>query len=219
MSLNQVTNEVLNDQIKILNAQFTKDDIDTDIVDLENEDDELTEQQLTKLLAKVNQKKRAYYGRIFTQQAIRHVIMQVEESFKSQVSEARQELMQERNQAFVSTDPTITQHVDQHVGNIQEDELVKLAKNLTTSHTTPEISKLTDSLQSYYAARSRNENQQQLKSKLESTFTDSPQEHVQQNLVTSQSPILDELAKLRMLCAKLQAKSAANPEKFKELTS
>lgn len=183
----------------------------------------LTRQGLDKIVSKVNQKKKIYYGKIFTQQAKRHVVMQLQAASADSFLKAHEQVEAMKSRLFVPVDPEISSLTTQQPAKLQtrlkglsSDEIHSLSDSLVNGHN-GNSAKLSKALKDYNKAMETRRKYKDMKQFLTTTFTDSPQDSIQNNLITTQSPVLDELARLRTLSAKVQAKIAANPEKFEKL--
>lgn len=184
---------------------------------------QLTSQGLDKAISKVNQKKKVYYGKIFTQQAKRHVVMQLQAASADSFLKAHEQVEAMKTRLFVPVDPEISSLTTQESTKLQtrleglsSDEIHSLSDSLVNGHN-GNSAKLSKALKNYNKAMETRRKYKELKQFLTTTFTNSPQDSIQNNLITTQSPVLDELARLRTLSAKVQAKIAANPEKLEKL--
>lgn len=188
----------------------------------------LTSQGLDKIISKVNQKKKVYYGKIFTQQAKKHVIMQLQAASADSFLEAHEKVESMKSRLFVSVDPDISslatstksgdsnKKLQTRLEGLSKYEIHNLSESLVNGHN-GNSAHLSKALKRYNEAVAKHRKYAEVKNNLKSTFSDSPQESIQKNLITTQSPVLDELAKLRTLCAKLQSKLNSNPETLKLL--
>lgn len=243
--------QFLEDQIRIINAPLRLDSESREAIlstGRENDEDEsssssaeegfvseenkkkkkkkktrLTSQGLDKIISKVNQKKKIYYGKIFTQQAKRHVVMQLQAASADSFLKAHEQVEAMKSRLFVPVDPEISSLTTQQSTKLQtrleglsSDEIHSLSDSLVNGHN-GNSAKLSKALKSYNKALETRRKYKGLKQFLTTTFTDSPQDSIQRNLISTQSPVLDELARLRTLSAKVHAKIATNPEKLEKL--
>lgn len=183
----------------------------------------LTSQGMDKMISKVNQKKKIYYGKIFTQQAKRHVVMQLQAASADSFLKAHEQVEAMKSRLFVPVDPEVSSLATQpqaqaqtRLEGLSSEEIHSLSDSLVNGHN-GNSAKLSKALKNYNKAMETRRKYKDLKQFLTTTFTESPQESIQNNLITTQSPVLDELARLRTLSAKVQAKIATNPEKLQQI--
>lgn len=227
------------EQIRYLNSPLTLDAETLDsLVASDSEDDDIgddaddheeqgnsprfTSQLLSTVLGRVDHRKKIYYNKIFTQQAIKHVSLQVQSAFFAKSKNAIKKLEDKRSELFVVADPKVVFQASSklefrrhNLSTLSRKELLEMANNIQNACGSNQ--RLQEAIKKYNQSLARHRQCKSVLSTIESTFTDNPQENVQPNLITKQSPMLEDLAKLRTLCAKISAKIQSNPSQLKRL--
>jgi hypothetical protein len=238
------TKSFLEAQIKELLLPFAFSDrawarILNNIVDSENikVNEGQLEVGLERVLTRVNGIKKSYLQRQFTQQATRHVALQLLESENSAQARATDqtnsilELIQSDNEEEGENDDAeeddaeverqLRERLKVQFFLMSEKQLLALAQDLLESDragTEGLAQNLYDAKQKYAKTKQQNKTYQTVHETLIATVTDDPEEAVQPNLLTQASPeLINLIGKIRSLSAKVSAKAEAHPKRTKEL--
>lgn len=238
------TKAFLDSQIKDLLLPFAFSDhaqtrILTGIVD--SEDSKVSETQLEagldRILTRVNGIRKSYLQRQFTQQATRHVALQLLESENSAQTRAADqtnsilELIQSDNEDNdensgeeeddLEVERQLRERLKVQFFLMSDKRLLDLVQDLLESdraNTEGLAQSLYESNQKYKKIKKQNETYETVHNTLVTTLTDDPKEAVQSNLLVQPNPeLLNLIGKIRSLSAKVSAKSTVHPKRTKEL--
>uniref|UniRef100_A0A060TB47 ARAD1D25080p n=1 Tax=Blastobotrys adeninivorans TaxID=409370 RepID=A0A060TB47_BLAAD len=186
----------LEDQISQLQAPLSLPEKSLDA--LAEGDEKWSQAAADRIVSLTNQRRKAFYRRIFTQQAKKHVLLQMHSAYSEQMTKKRTQLQQLTAQASVTVDPRIPQVQNQsQIRGLSDEELAEHARLLSKSAQRPKLKLLLSKLRAAQSARVKYH-----ALRLELAKFD----NIQQNLASTNSPLLDELAMIRTLCVRLGAK-------------
>lgn len=208
---------------------------------VDRESGEVNEAQLEagleRVLTRVNGIKKSYLQRQFTQQATRHVALQLLESQNSAQARATDqtnsilELIQSEDEEDSENGDTeeddaeverqLRERLKVQFFLMSEKQLLALAQDLLESDragTEGLAQNLYDAKQKYEKTKQQNKTYQTVHDTLIATVTDDPEEAAQPNLLTQPNPeLINLIGKIRSLSAKVSAKVEAHPKRAKEL--
>lgn len=200
----------LEDQISLLQAPLSLPEKSLEA--LAEGDEKWSQAAADRIVSLTNQRRKAFYRRIFTQQAKKHVLLQMNSAYSEQMTNKRTRLQQLTAQASVTVDPRIPQVQNQsQIRGLSDEELAEHARLLSKSSSQrPKLKLLLSKLR---AAQSAKVKYHALRLEL-AKF-----DNIQQNLASTNSPLLDELAMIRTLCVRLGAKveSATDSSLYKAI--
>lgn len=192
---------------------------------------------LDRILTRVNGIRKSYLQRQFTQQATRHVALQLLESENSAQTRAADqtnsilELIQSDNEDNddnsdeeeddVEVERQLRERLKVQFFLMSDKRLLDLAQDLLESdraNTEGLAQSLYESNQKYKKIKKQNETYETVHNTLVATLTDDPKEAVQPNLLVQPNPeLLNLIGKIRSLSAKVSAKATVHPKLTKEL--
>jgi hypothetical protein len=209
----------LEKQIRDLGTPFKLDDRElTDALAGKPGKGKVTRQQLVQALVKVSERRDAYYQKVFSQQATRHVAMEVISSLEKKTAEARQRILSQESALFVRANPEIGDAIVSmdRIRAMPVTEMVNLAEILTQAH--GDMDRVSRALARYRTAHARNRATRDKLDMVLRVLGKYPAQAVHNNAVVStRAPVLDEINRLRSLVGRVQSKIQANPQSFKML--
>lgn len=197
--------------------------------------DKTTDSSLERVVERVNNTKKQYLQRLFTQQATRHVALQILESESSAQARALDQTTsvldlvqsdeedEDDNESEQDIEKQLRERLRVQFELMPESKLLSLSQDLldgegSGKELTGGLSrKLQRARDDYELAQQQLAVYKRVQEAVAETITTDPQEAVQPHLLHPRPDLLDLIGRIRSLSARLNAKAATNPEKAKNL--
>ena len=192
---------------------------------------------LERVLGRVNNSKKQHLQRIFTQQATRHVALQILESEASAKARALDQtttvldLVQsdsedeedEESETELEIEEKLRDRLRVQFSTMSDFQLRSLCQDLLDG-SGPDMKptgglseELQHALQRYEISKQRFSLYKRIQESVSDTITTNPRESVQPHLLQSQPDLLNLIGRIRSLSARVSAKASVNPEDTRKL--
>ncbi|CAN6628019.1 hypothetical protein TRVA0_011S02300 [Trichomonascus vanleenenianus] len=199
------TRDFVDAQVKIIKDPYTLDEVRPS-VDMHSSYETVGDRSLNKILTSVNRRKKAHFAKIFTREAIDHVVLQAHAAEDAATSSAKAKVKKGAKKYSNPQLANFAQSFNQSLmGAMSDEELVQLCEAYVKSRSDKDGS-IKKELKAYKQSKENLDKYEEIERLVETNFGSTPKETIQPNLVTPQGEILEEVAKIRTLCAKMQAK-------------
>lgn len=177
-----------------------------------------SETPVKKAIDKINYRKKVYCEKAFTDQTIRHCILQIQDVVKRRIVHVREQIWASQERLAVNIGPDLSS-TPYNVSSMSDTELIDLAEKLgeipSSSGRSITIN-LTDAVTDYKAAILA---ESKCKQTLQQIETAIDWENINNNMLKRSSRLVAELKTLQQLCTKLDGLIRKEPENFKQLMS
>lgn len=177
-----------------------------------------SELPVKKAIDKINYRKKVYCEKAFTDQTIRHCILQIQDIVKRRIVHVREQIWASQERLAVNVGPDLTSS-PYNVSGMSDKELVDLAEKLgeipSSSGRSITIN-LADAVTDFKTAAFANSKYKQTLKHIETAVD---WENINNNMLKRSSRLVGELKTLQQLCTKLDGIIRKEPDSFKQLMS